>query len=115
MNQDVFELAKEQAEICKLFGNPTRVMILWVLNQGERMVSDIATSVQASPQSTSQHLRLMRDKGILAARREGKTVIYRLRDHEHMRGCRLLVLANRIRPDLLAEANVDGHATSKEK
>ncbi len=114
MRQDVLELARKQAEICKLFGNPTRVMILWVLNHGERMVSDIAVKVQASPQSTSQHLRLMRDKGVLDARREGKAVIYRLRDHDQMDGCRLLWMADQIGSALIAEPTEYEHDRHKE-
>jgi DNA-binding transcriptional ArsR family regulator len=103
MNPEPFERARDQAEICRLFGNPTRVMIVWVLHSGERQVGDIAARVDASPQSTSQHLRLMRDRGILAARREGKSVMYRLRDHENMHGCRLLELATQMGPKLADE------------
>lgn len=96
MRSEVLEQAKRQAEICRLFGNPTRLMILWVLRRGEMSVSEIADSVQSSLQNTSQHLRLMKDKGVLAATRQGNSVIYRLRDHEDMEGCRLLGLADEI-------------------
>ncbi len=105
MDADVFELARRQAETCSLFGNPIRVMILWILKQREMSVSDIAATVQASLQNTSQHLRLMRDKGILAARRDGNTILYRLQPHEDIEGCRLLTLANQIQPLQSADTN----------
>lgn len=89
-------MAKRQSEICKLFGNPTRLMILWALRHGEMNVSDIAAGVQSSLQNTSQHLRLMKDKGVLAASREGNSVLYRLKDCQDMEGCRLLTLADEI-------------------
>jgi ArsR family transcriptional regulator len=98
MDAQAFELARRQAETCSLFGNPIRVMIIWLLKQREMSVSDIATTVRASLQNTSQHLRLMKDRGILAARREGNTVLYRLQPHQDIQGCRLLKLAKQIQP-----------------
>ena len=82
--------AQQQSEICGLFGNPNRVLILWALGNQERSVSDIATAIGASLQNTSQHLRLMRDKGLLASRREGNVVYYCLQEHALMHGCPLL-------------------------
>ena len=78
MDESQVRLAWQQAEICGLFGNPNRLLILWALGAEERSVGDIAAAIGASLQNTSQHLRLMRDKGVLAARREGNTVYYRL-------------------------------------
>ena len=98
MEASAGELARRQAEICSLFGNPIRIMILWVLAQREMTVGDIAAAVQASLQNTSQHLRLMKDKRVLTARREGNSVYYRVRPNQDMEGCRLLELASQIGP-----------------
>ncbi len=105
MEASARELARRQAEICSLFGNPIRVMILWVLAQREMTVSDIATAVRASLQNTSQHLRLMKDKRVLTARREGSSVYYRIRPNQDLEGCRLLDLAPQIRLDEPTEAS----------
>ena len=88
MDCDVLELAKDQANICRIFGNARRVLILWALVDGEMSVGDIADAVDTSLQNTSQHLRLMKDKGILASRRAGNTVYYRT-NYDLMKGCRL--------------------------
>jgi ArsR family transcriptional regulator len=90
MDEELIRQAQRQAEICGLFGNSNRMLILWAIGAEERSVSDIATAIGASLQNTSQHLRLMRDKGLLASRREGNTIYYRLQAHEFMAGCRLL-------------------------
>jgi len=93
MQADILELAESQAEICGVFGNAHRVLILWALGSGERSVSDIASTVGCSLQNASQHLRLMKDKGILASRRDGNTIYYRINRNELMQDCRLLYVA----------------------
>ena len=90
------ELAENQAEICKVFGNASRVLILWTLAEREMSVGDIAGVIDASVQNTSQHLRLMKDKGILTSRREGSMVYYQIRPHHLMEGCRLLVIGRQV-------------------
>jgi ArsR family transcriptional regulator len=76
LDEQIAEAARQQAELCKVFGNPNRILILWVLGNQEMSVGDIANAIESSLQNTSQHLRLMRDKGILASRREGHTIYY---------------------------------------
>ena len=70
--------AVAQAAFCSVFGNSRRVLILLTLGAQEKPVSEIARAIGASLQSTSQHLRLMREQGILAARRDGQTIYYRV-------------------------------------
>jgi ArsR family transcriptional regulator len=80
MNSGIKALAKEQAEIHHIFSNARRILILWILESKEMSVSDIAETIDASLQSTSQHLRLMKDKGVLNTRRQGQTIYYSIRD-----------------------------------
>jgi DNA-binding transcriptional ArsR family regulator len=93
IDAETHEMAIRQAAFCYIFGNPTRVLILWSLGEQEMSVGDIALTVKASLQNTSQHLRLMKDKGILVSRREGQTVYYRIVDNERIRNCPLMVQA----------------------
>jgi DNA-binding transcriptional ArsR family regulator len=90
MPVDRFELAQNQAEICGVFGNAHRVLIVWALVDGERTVSDIAAAVGCSLQNASQHLRLMKDKGLLTSRRDGNTIYYGLTQDNLRRDCQLL-------------------------
>ena len=78
MDGSLFRQAQEQAQYCQVFSNARRILILWVLGRDEMTVSDIASEVGASLQNTSQHLRLMRDRGILISRRDGQAIFYRV-------------------------------------
>lgn len=84
------ELARRQAALCKIFGSTRRVLIVWVLCDSEMAVTEIANAVGASMQSTSQHLRLMKDKGILISRKDGQTVLYRIAENDLMKNCLIL-------------------------
>ena len=92
-DERLLALAESQAEICGVFGNPNRVLILWALGEREMSVGQIASAIDCSLQNTSQHLRLMKDKNVLASRREGQTIYYRIEQSEFMEGCRLLLQA----------------------
>jgi DNA-binding transcriptional ArsR family regulator len=82
MQTNMINVAEHQAEICKAFSNPTRILILWTLSEEELSVGEIANTVNASIQNTSHHLRIMKDKGILNARRQGQTIFYSIHDRE---------------------------------
>jgi rhodanese-related sulfurtransferase/DNA-binding transcriptional ArsR family regulator len=68
------------AETAKALGHGRRLEILELLAQGERSVEALAERVGLSIANASQHLRLMRRTGLLASRREGKRILYRLND-----------------------------------
>ncbi len=92
MDKELLERARQQSALCRIFGNPNRVLILWTLAEQESSVSDLASAIGASLQNTSQHLRLMQAHGIVESRREGNTIYYRL-VRESLRGCHLLLIA----------------------
>ena len=90
MDTQILKLARQQADICKIFGNVNRVLILWALGNHEMSVGDVADAIDTSLQNASQHLRLMKDRGILTSRRKGHTIYYCIADNELMEGCRIL-------------------------
>jgi DNA-binding transcriptional ArsR family regulator len=57
---------------------PTRTQIVRVLGTGPLAVGDLAEILGRSKSATSQHLRVLRDAGIVSARRRGRAVIYSL-------------------------------------
>ncbi|MEJ2151617.1 MAG: metalloregulator ArsR/SmtB family transcription factor [Gemmatimonadota bacterium] len=72
---------QEAARILKCIGHPVRLEILAFLDaSGEQTVSAICEAVERDQPVVSRHLTLMRDKGILASRREGVNVYYRMDD-----------------------------------
>ena len=79
--------SERQAEFCGILGNPHRIRIVWVLGSRELTVSEIADKINASMQNTSQHLRLMKNRGVLQSRRDGREIYYRIADTEFTRTC----------------------------
>ncbi|HIZ44506.1 MAG TPA: metalloregulator ArsR/SmtB family transcription factor [Firmicutes bacterium] len=68
------------AELFKIFGDPTRVKILYVLLEHEMCVCDIALLLGMSQSSISHQLRILKQSSLVKFRREGKSVIYSLAD-----------------------------------
>jgi ArsR family transcriptional regulator len=68
------------AEVAKALGHGRRLEILELVAQGERSVEALAGSAGLSVANASQHLRLMRQAGVLASRRNGKHIFYRVSD-----------------------------------
>jgi len=71
---------EEFAAIARALGHPHRLEILEHLAQGQRSVEGLAERVGISIANTSQHLQNLRRVGLVAARREGKYVLYSLAD-----------------------------------
>ena len=68
------------SEFFKIFGDSTRIKILYVLTQSEMCVRDIATLLQMGQSAVSHQLRVLKQMRLVSFRREGKTVFYRLAD-----------------------------------
>ncbi|MBT7081008.1 MAG: winged helix-turn-helix transcriptional regulator [Chloroflexi bacterium] len=67
-----------QAEMLSVLANPKRLMIIHILGEDSKTVGEIAAELGISLQNASQHLRIMKDRGILVALKEGQTVRYSL-------------------------------------
>jgi DNA-binding transcriptional ArsR family regulator len=91
MNLVVKELADRQAVLCRLFGNASRILIIWSLSDGELSVSEIADRVGTSLQNISQHLALLKEHGIVKARRDAQSIYYRIADNELLSDCPILM------------------------
>jgi DNA-binding transcriptional ArsR family regulator len=76
--------ASDLAETFSLLGDPTRTRILHALSVDELCVSDLALLLGVSQSALSHQLRLLRDRRLVAVRREGRRLYYRLQD-EHIR------------------------------
>ncbi|MGB4594002.1 MAG: metalloregulator ArsR/SmtB family transcription factor [Coriobacteriia bacterium] len=66
------------SEMCKTLANAKRQMVLEALRDGERSVSEIAAATGIPQATLSQHLSIMRAKGVVQARRAGSNVYYTL-------------------------------------
>ncbi len=86
-DKSIFEM---QAEICKTLTNPKRIEILNVLKNEEKTVSELVSALGASKANVSQHLAVMRHKGILTTRREGVNIYYRVVNPKVIDACALM-------------------------
>jgi DNA-binding transcriptional ArsR family regulator len=90
MTKALRKLAEEQAELYRVFGNASRILILWSLSERELPVSEIANEVGTSLQNISQHLALLKEHNIVSARRDGQTIYYRIAETEWLKECPIL-------------------------
>ncbi|HQT44660.1 MAG TPA: metalloregulator ArsR/SmtB family transcription factor, partial [Candidatus Micrarchaeota archaeon] len=72
------ELYKIHSEVCKVFSNPTRLELLDLLRGKGMSVSELMGKTELSQANVSQHLSIMKSKGILVYERRRKNVFYRI-------------------------------------
>ncbi len=78
------EILYDLAELFKIFGDSTRIKILYVLFESEMCVFDISQLLNMSMSAISHQLRILKQAQLVKFRREGKTVFYSLAD-DHVR------------------------------
>jgi ArsR family transcriptional regulator len=78
------ELLYDLAELFKIFGDSTRVKILYALLEAEMCVCDIASLLCMTQSAISHQLRMLKQTKLVKSRRAGKTVFYSLAD-DHVR------------------------------
>jgi ArsR family transcriptional regulator len=75
------------ADLCKAFGDPKRLIIIAELRRGQKSVGDLVRSLGLPQAVVSRHLGLLRERGIVDARREGTSVFYSLGDPRVCEAC----------------------------
>jgi len=76
------ESASQACAVLKAMAHEDRLLLLCQLTQGERNVGELEALVGLHQPSLSQHLGVLRDEGLVATRREGKYIYYRLASFE---------------------------------
>lgn len=84
------QLYKLHAGICHTLANPKRLEIIDKLRGQELSVTELAEALEISQANLSQHLSLMRQRGIVTTRREGLNVFYRLSNPKIIKACDLM-------------------------
>lgn len=79
-------LFERHAEFCKMFSNPKRLQILHLLQDGEYSVSEISERTDIAQPTVSQHLRKMRDQGVVTKRDAGLSNYYSIADERIVEG-----------------------------
>lgn len=70
------ELVELHASVCKGLADPKRLFIIDSLRNGERSVSQICSELDLAQANVSQHLAVLRDRGLVQARKDGQYVYY---------------------------------------
>ena len=97
------ELRELHARVCKAIADPKRLLIINLLRDGELSVGDICDELRVSQSNASQHLAMLRERGIVSSRRAGTTVYYTLRSDKILRAIDLM-------REFVAEAGPTGTA-----
>ena len=92
------EITALHAGICSALADPRRILILYALNDKPSNVSDIAEALGISQPTASRHLNLLRERGLVTAKREGQSVVNTLADNRIIQALDLLrqVLASNL-------------------
>ena len=85
--QQLYEL---HASICQTLANPKRLEIIDRLRNRELSVTELAGVLEISQANLSQHLSLMRQRGIVTTRRDGLNVFYKLSNPKIIQACDLM-------------------------
>jgi ArsR family transcriptional regulator len=105
----IFDL---HADVCKSLANPWRLRLIQALRRGERPVAALIGELGAPKANVSQHLAVLRAKGVVESRRQGAHVYYRLADPRIIAALELMrrVLRTRLRRSGELARRLDGRA-----
>jgi ArsR family transcriptional regulator, virulence genes transcriptional regulator len=87
MEERMFQM---HAEVCKSMANPTRLKIINLLGEGEKSVEELRKRLKLPKANLSQHLSILRQRRIVAARREGLSVYYKCANQKMLKACAIL-------------------------
>lgn len=81
---DITTLSQEintlHADFCSALVDPTRMLILYILDERPRNVTELTQELNVPQPSVSRHLKILRDRGVVVAARQGPMVVYSLAD-----------------------------------
>lgn len=87
MDERIFEL---QADVCKVFSHPKRLHILCLMKDGEKSFADLKAATRLSKANLSQHLGLLRERGVINARRQGQQLYFSIANPKITAACDIM-------------------------
>jgi len=85
--EKIFEL---HADVCKVFSNSKRLEILNALRDRELTASELIEKIGLSKANLSQHMSILKSKGVVLSRREGVNIYYRISSAKIIQACDLM-------------------------
>jgi len=77
----ISEVTHLHADMCHALADPKRILILYALAEHSQNVTDLANEIKISQPTASRHLKILRERGLVRANREGVSVEYHLTDY----------------------------------
>ncbi len=74
------EVSQLEANLCSAFSDPTRILILYALNEQPHNVTELVNELGANQSTISRHLKVLRDHGLVQTTRQGVSITYTLAD-----------------------------------
>ncbi len=103
------EVTQMHADICSALADPKRILLIYALSEKPRSVNDLAQELGISQSATSRNLKVLRERGLVIAIRQGSTQEYRLTDMRLVEALNMLrsVLRDRLtyHANLMESAN----------
>ncbi len=98
------------SELCAGLADPKRLLILYALSEGSLNVSEISEKLHLPQPTASRHLKLLRERNLVLAEREGTSVYYSLADHRVIDALDILraVLADHLKSQADLAQSVSG-------
>ncbi|MBI3175945.1 MAG: winged helix-turn-helix transcriptional regulator [Chloroflexi bacterium] len=84
------EISQLEADFCSALSDPTRILLLYALSEEPRNVTELTTELGIPQPTTSRHLKILRDRGLVQTTRQGTTVTYSLADKRLIQALDLL-------------------------
>ncbi len=84
------EITELHAGICSGLADPARILLLYALSEAPRNVNELAEYLKLPQSTTSRHLKLLRQQGLVTGQREGHFIYYHLADERIIEALDLL-------------------------
>ncbi|MBI3150558.1 MAG: winged helix-turn-helix transcriptional regulator [Chloroflexi bacterium] len=91
------EITQLEANFCAALSDPSRLLILYALSEGPRNVTELANELGLNQPTTSRHLKVLRERGLVHTVRTGTVITYHLSDTRLIQALDLLRSAMRDR------------------
>jgi ArsR family transcriptional regulator len=98
------EVSQLEANLCSAFSDPTRILILYALNEQPRNVTELVNELGANQSTISRHLKVLRDHGLVQTTRQGASITYTLADARLIHA--LDILRSVLHDNLTSKANL---------
>jgi DNA-binding transcriptional ArsR family regulator len=101
LQQEIIQL---EADFCAALSDPTRIFILYALNEKSLNVTELTNELGIPQPTTSRHLKVLRERGLVTTERQGTVITYHLADQRVIQALDLLRSA--MRDKLTQKANI---------